>query len=95
MKPVYISYLNGLDVAALAITDEEILQAIETSLGAQGRGECVIEPRMHLAPKAGVDGHFNVLRGAIGARRSSWPASRWWAILSTTTARTCRPKSAY
>ena len=67
MKPVYISYLNGLDVEALAITDEEILQAIETSLAAQGRGECVIEPRMHLAPKAGVDGHFNVLRGAIGA----------------------------
>ncbi len=67
MKPVYISFLNGLDVEALAITDEEILQAIETSLAAQGRGECVIEPRMHLAPKAGVDGHFNVLRGAIGA----------------------------
>ena len=67
MKPIYISYLNGLDVEALAITDEEILQAIETSLAAQGRGECVIEPRMHLAPKAGVDGHFNVLRGAIGA----------------------------
>ncbi len=67
MKPVYISYLNALDVEALAITDDEILQAIETSLAAQGRGECVIEPRMHLAPKAGVDGHFNVLRGAIGA----------------------------
>ena len=67
MKPVYINYLNGLDVEALAITDAEILEAIETSLAAQGRGECVIEPRMHLKPDAGVDGHFNVLRGAIGA----------------------------
>ena len=67
MKPIYITYLNGLDVEALAVTDDEILQAIETSLAAQGRGECVIEPRMHLAPRAGVDGHFNVLRGAIGA----------------------------
>ena len=67
MKPIYINYLNGPDLEALAITDQEILQAIETSLAAQGRGECVIEPRMHLMPKAGVDGHFNVLRGAIGA----------------------------
>lgn len=67
MKPVYINYLNGLDIEALAITDAEILEAIETSLAAQGRGECVIEPRMHLKPDAGVDGHFNVLRGAIGA----------------------------
>ena len=67
MKPIYIHYLNGPDLEALAITDEEILQAVETSLAAQGRGECVIEPRMHLMPKAGVDGHFNVLRGAIGA----------------------------
>ena len=67
MKPIYINYLNGLDIEALAITDAEILEAIETSLAAQGRGECVIEPRMHLKPDADVDGHFNVLRGAIGA----------------------------
>jgi ornithine cyclodeaminase len=32
-------------------------------LGAQGRGETVIEPRMHLFPR-GASGHFNVLRGA-------------------------------
>ena len=67
MQPIYITYLNGPDLEALAITDDEILQAIETSLASQGRGECVFEPRMHLMPKAGVDGHFNVLRGAIGA----------------------------
>jgi ornithine cyclodeaminase len=67
MNPIHITYLNGPDIDALALTDDEILQAIESSLASQGRGECVIEPRMHLAPKAGVDGHFNVLRGAIGA----------------------------
>ena len=67
MKPIHITYLNGPDIETLALTDDEILQAIESSLASQGRGECVIEPRMHLAPKAGVDGHFNVLRGAIGA----------------------------
>ena len=67
MPEIHITYLNGPDIEQLAITDQEILDAIESSLGAQGRGSCVIEPRMHLAPKAGVDGHFNVLRGAIGA----------------------------
>jgi ornithine cyclodeaminase len=67
MQTVHIHYLNGPDITALGITDAEILQAIETSLASQGRGECVIEPRMHLMPKAGVEGHFNVLRGAIGA----------------------------
>tara|TARA_R110001599_G_scaffold301767_1_gene507413 strand:+ start:998 stop:2002 length:1005 start_codon:yes stop_codon:yes gene_type:complete len=67
MEPSYLTYLNGVDIAELALTDDETLQAIESSLAAQGRGSCVIEPRVHLAPKAGVDGHFNVLRGAIGA----------------------------
>ncbi|MGO4726385.1 MULTISPECIES: ornithine cyclodeaminase family protein [unclassified Inquilinus] len=67
MTPIYVTYLNGLDIDALAITDDEILQAIETSLAAQGRGETVIEPRMHLKPDPAVNGHFNVLRGAIGA----------------------------
>jgi alanine dehydrogenase len=67
MQPIYVTFLNGLDIEALAITDDEILQAIETSLAAQGRGETVIEPRMHLKPDPQVNGHFNVLRGAIGA----------------------------
>ncbi|MFE0758311.1 ornithine cyclodeaminase family protein [Inquilinus sp. NPDC058860] len=67
MQPIYVTYLNGLDIEALAITDDEILQAIETSLAAQGRGETVIEPRVHLKPDPQVHGHFNVLRGAIGA----------------------------
>jgi len=64
--PVYVTYLNRLDIEALALTDDEILAAIEGSLAMQGRGETVVEPRMHLEPKAGADGHFNVLRGWIG-----------------------------
>lgn len=67
MQPIYITYLNGLDVEVLGLADDEILTAIETSLAAQGRGETVIEPRMHLMPDPTVRGHFNVLRGAIGA----------------------------
>src|SRR5260221_10195007 len=65
VQPIYISYLNRLDIEALQITDDEILGAIETSLAAQGRGETVIEPRMHIQPGV-ANGHFNVLRGAIG-----------------------------
>src|SRR3546814_10604327 len=61
---IYLTYLNRFDVEELALTDDEILAAIETSLASQGRGEAVIEPRMHLEPGV-ANGHFNVLRGAL------------------------------
>ena len=66
MTPIYVDYLNRFDLDDLAITDGEILDAIETSLATQGRGEAVIEPRVHLEPGV-ADGHFNVLRGALKA----------------------------
>ena len=66
MRPIYITYLNRLDIEAVGLTDGEILEAIEASLAMQGRGETAIEPRVHLEPRAGVEGHFNVLRGWIG-----------------------------
>ena len=62
-----IHYLSGPDVQALALTNDEILDAIEGSLAAQGNGDTVIEPRMHLIPDKGFPGHFNVLRGYIGS----------------------------
>lgn len=49
-QPIHLSYLNGPDVDALAMTDDEILSAVEGALAAQGRGETVIEPRVHLVP---------------------------------------------
>lgn len=61
----YITYLNGPDVAKLNLTNEEILKAIEDVLAAQGRGETVIEPRVHLVPEDSAKGHFNVLRGVV------------------------------
>ena len=67
MSPLYLTYLNSLDVAALALSDDEILAAVEQGLAAQGRGETVIEPRMHLVPDKTVPGHFNILRGAFRA----------------------------
>ncbi|MDB5397872.1 MAG: ornithine cyclodeaminase [Rhodospirillales bacterium] len=66
MKPIYITYLNGLDIAEIAIQDNEILHAVEAGLAAQGRGETVIEPRVHLIPDPKLHGHFNILRGYIG-----------------------------
>jgi alanine dehydrogenase len=60
-----LMYLNGPDVARLALTDDEILAAVEAALAAQGRGETVIEPRVHLVPESSAKGHFNVLRGYV------------------------------
>ena len=65
MQSIDITYLNGPDVARLALTDDEILAAVEAALAAQGRGESVIEPRVHLVPESSAKGHFNVLRGYV------------------------------
>lgn len=65
MSATWIDYLNAPDIEALAMTDAEILAAVETALHAQGRGETVIEPRVHLVPETSEKGHFNVLRGFV------------------------------
>ncbi len=65
MDEIWIDYLNFPDVEALDLTNDEILDAIETCLAAQGRGETVIEPRVHLVPESSDKGHFNVLRGYV------------------------------
>ena len=62
---IHLHYLNHPDVEALALSDAEILAAVEHGLVAQGRGETTIEPRMHLVPEKDYPGHFNVLRGYI------------------------------
>ncbi len=68
--PLSLVYLNAPDVAALHLTDDDILDAVERGLRAQGEGRTVIEPRVHLIPGSAADGtpihgHFNVLRGHI------------------------------
>ncbi len=57
--------LSGADVARLALTDDEILDAVEDGLRAQGSGQARIEPRVHLEPDPALRGHFNVLRGYL------------------------------
>lgn len=53
-------------MAALELANDEILDAVEQALRAQGEGRTVIEPRMHLVADPDCGGHFNVLRGYIG-----------------------------
>lgn len=65
MQPIHLTYLNGPDVERLALTDTEILDAVERALDAQGRKAAVIEPRVHLVPHDSSVGHFNVLRGVV------------------------------
>ena len=63
--PIHLRYLNWHDVQKLAMSDAEILAAVEGGLRAQGLREAVIEPRMHLVPEKDYPGHFNVLRGYL------------------------------
>ncbi len=65
MPEIYFTYLNSQDIEQLQLSDQEILDAIEDALRAQGNGETKIEPRMHIIPEDSAKGHFNVLRGYI------------------------------
>ncbi|MEO3997435.1 ornithine cyclodeaminase family protein [Mesorhizobium sp. CAU 1732] len=65
MQAIHIDFLNAVDIENLALTDAEILDAVESGLIAQGRKETVIEPRVHLEPDPAFRGHFNVLRGYV------------------------------
>lgn len=62
---IHLQYLNGPDIERLALSDGEILDAVERALDAQGNKAVVIEPRMHLVPHDSAHGHFNVLRGVV------------------------------
>jgi len=64
-REIHITYLNGPDVEKLALTDDEVIAAVESALAAQGRKETVVEPRVHLVPESSDKGHFNILRGYV------------------------------
>jgi alanine dehydrogenase len=65
LQPIDLTYLSGPDIERLALTDTEILEAVEYALDAQGKNAVVIEPRVHLVPQDSSAGHFNVLRGVV------------------------------
>ena len=60
-----ILYLNSKDIEEINLTNDEIINAVEDSLKAQGEGKTSIEPRVHIHPNPEYHGHFNVLRGYI------------------------------
>lgn len=65
MANIEIEYLSGPAVHEAALTDDEILDAVEQGLIAAGQGRTTIEPRVHLQPDPAFNGHFNVLRGYV------------------------------
>ena len=65
MAGLELTYLSGPDVDRLGMSADDILDPVADVLAAMGRGETVIEPRVHLFPGGDADGHFNVLRGAL------------------------------
>ena len=65
-QPIEIRFLSAVDVAELSVSDADVLVAVEAALRAQGEGEVVLEPRVHLVPDPAIDGHFNLLRAYVG-----------------------------
>jgi len=65
VSEINLTYLNGPDIEQLSMSDQEILDAVEAGLRAAGKGQTVIEPRMHLTPNPSFNGHFNILRGYV------------------------------
>ena len=65
MARMEIEYLGKPEIDALALTNDEVLDAIKQGLIAAGNGQTVIEPRLHLTPNPSFNGHFNVLRGYV------------------------------
>lgn len=66
VKEVYVHFINGIDIARLALSDDEIMNAVEGALIAQARREVVLEPRVFLSPNdEKFNGHLNILRGYV------------------------------
>jgi ornithine cyclodeaminase len=53
------------------LTRAEILGAVTDAVRAQGEGNVVIEPRVHLNPRKDGRGHFNILRAHLGIENVS------------------------
>lgn len=62
---LWLRFLSGFDVEALGLTRLEIVDAVEAVVRDHGEGRVVFEPRVHLVPDTGRDGHFNILRGHL------------------------------
>jgi alanine dehydrogenase len=64
---LWFRFLSGPDIAALSLSNAEVVAAVEDAVRAHGDGRVVVEPRVHLVPDNDGAGHFNVLRGHLSA----------------------------
>lgn len=65
--PLDLLLLSSADIEALALSDADVLEAVESAVRAQGLGEVVLDPREHHVPDVEFPGHFNLLRATV------WP----------------------
>ena len=64
---LWLRYLSGPDIDSLGLANADIVTAVEDAVRAHGGGHALVEPRVHLVPDNDGAGHFNVLRGHLGA----------------------------
>ncbi|MBW3602635.1 MAG: ornithine cyclodeaminase family protein [Actinobacteria bacterium] len=69
MAGVTLRLVSARDVERLGLSRPAVLAAVEAAVRAQGDGDVVLEPRVHLRPPNDGAGHFNVLRGHLGPQR--------------------------
>jgi len=60
-----VRFLSARDVEQLPLDPADVIAAVELVVRAQGNGEVVLEPRVHLEPGASFRGHWNVLRAFV------------------------------
>src|SRR5439155_1068627 len=60
-----LRFLGAADLAQLEVGPAELIAAVEDVVRAQGQGEVVLEPRVHLDSAASFRGHWNVLRAYV------------------------------
>lgn len=66
-----LRFLGAAEVAEIELTPGELIAAVEDVVRAQGEGDVVLEPRLHLEPGAGFRGHWNVLRAYVDPLRTA------------------------
>lgn len=71
MSRLQLRFISGPDIERLGLTRTEIFEAVREAVKAQGNGEVVLEPRVHLTPPNGGRGHFNILRAHLGTANVS------------------------
>lgn len=65
--PLDLLFVSGDDLEALALSDADILDAVEAAVRAQGEHLVTLDPRVHHVPDPSFPGHFNLLRATV------WP----------------------